>query len=171
MTPEPLWQQYERSVHKVLAEFDPAATVLHDRQLDGRLSGAKRQVDIWASGSVAGATVTIAIECKRYRRAVGIGTVDEFAGKLQDLDVDRGILYSYSGFTQAAANRAANSWPPKIQAVELEPPVLPSGQLSEAAERAAPGEPAFMDHYAALPAELTSERIIRFLVHGEWIGS
>lgn len=34
------------------------------------------------------------VECKRYRRRVAIGDVDQFVGKLIDVGADQGILYS-----------------------------------------------------------------------------
>jgi hypothetical protein len=172
VTSEPLWQQYERSVHQILSRLDPAATILHNQRLQGRLSGAKRQVDVWASGYVASAEVNIAIECKRYRRPVDVGTVDEFAGKLQDLNADRGILYSYSGFTPSAVNRAALSLPPKIQVIELESPAPGEshepydGPSMSMADGIASTD---LWYSAPFPEDLSSEQIARFLQFGEWI--
>ncbi|MER7244327.1 restriction endonuclease [Kribbella sp. NPDC000426] len=166
MPREPLWKEFERSVHQFIAQLDPTTIVRHDQRLPGLLSGALRQVDVWATGSLAGAEITVAFECKRYRRPVAVGTIDEFAGKLQDLGADRGIVYSYSGFTPAAVNRAARAYLPKIQALELPFDAEPyDGPLSSVMPDLST-EPSF---YAPVTEDVTAESIRRFLSDGEWI--
>jgi hypothetical protein len=43
-----------------------------------------------ARGTVVGLEISVAAECKRYARAIGIGAVDQFVGKLLDLGAERG---------------------------------------------------------------------------------
>lgn len=166
--PDPPWQQYEQSVAQLLSAFDPDAEISHNQRIVGRMSRTGRQVDVWAEGRIAGVNILVAVECKRSARPVNVGGVDEFAGKLQDLGADRGILYSWSGFTTAAANRAALSAGPRIQAVELERPEPPyEGPLYDSAIRGGSDEPAFT---APLVNDLDVPDFARFLVTGEWIG-
>lgn len=68
-------------------------------------SGHTRQVDILIEGTVAGTTIRVAVECKDWSRRVGIDTVEQFLGKLADIDADRGIMYSSSGYSQPAHDR------------------------------------------------------------------
>lgn len=103
---DPLWQRYEYSVSLLLAAMDRGARVEHSKWIDGHLSQVRRQVDVLVQGTVVGLEITIAVECKRYRRPVGIERIDQFVGKLLDLAADRGILYSYSGFSESAVCRA-----------------------------------------------------------------
>ena len=162
------WQQYEQSIAQLLSAFDPGAVISHNQRITGRMSRTGRQVDVWAEGWVAGVDIRLAVECKRHARPVNVGVVDEFAGKLQDLGADRGILYSWSGFTAAAANRAALSAGPRIQAVEQEVPKAPhDGPLYESANRDDSEEPAFT---APLTNDLSVQDFTRFLADGEWIG-
>jgi hypothetical protein len=119
---EPLpaqWQRFEMEVANVQATLDPNSTVQHDVRLKGILSGQERQVDVLVRGSTGGQTFTIAVECKHYTRRLGIGAVDEFAGKLLDLGVDRGVLFALSGLTQPAKDRAAGSRFPRIKLGDL----------------------------------------------------
>jgi hypothetical protein len=58
--------------------------------------------------------VSFAVECKRYKNPIGIGVVDEFAGKLADLGVEFGVMYAFSGFGKGATARAAGATQPKI---------------------------------------------------------
>lgn len=162
---DPLWLKYEQAVAQMLSGFDPSSLILHNQRVTGRFSGVGRQVDVWAEGRVAGADIRVAVECKRYNRSVGVGVVDEFAGKLQDLDADRGLLYSWSGFTEAAANRAARSSSPRIQTVDLAAIEPSDGPLYASALGSGEGG------YTAPTAEdLSTEDYVRFLSRGEWIG-
>lgn len=94
--------------------MDPDADVEHDARLPGTVSGTPRQVDVLVTGTIGGIEMRIAVECKRYGKKLGIGKVDEFAGKLVDLGVDRGVLYTLNGVTAAAASRARSAAQPGI---------------------------------------------------------
>jgi hypothetical protein len=142
---------------------------MRNQRITGRMSQAGRQVDVWAAGFIAGVDVNVAIECKRYSRPVNVGTVDEFAGKLQDLNADRGILYSYSGFTSSAVNRAALSSSPRIQAVgllTLDPEPDHDGGPLYAESQTDPSAPSY---YAPLTEDLSVDSYARFLASGEWV--
>lgn len=116
---EPEWRRFEKGIQKLLAGLDPSAEVLHDQQLPGRLSGTSRQVDVLVQGSIAGEKLTIAVECKRYTKPLGIGAVDEFVGKLLDVGVDRGVLYALTGLTGPASARAHGASQPKVSVGDL----------------------------------------------------
>jgi hypothetical protein len=45
--------------------------------------------------------------------------VDQFAGKLLDLGVDRGVLFALNGLTQPARNRAKGAKVPRIEVGDL----------------------------------------------------
>ncbi|MGW6600594.1 restriction endonuclease [Streptomyces sp. NPDC055036] len=108
------WRSFERLVADEVGKLDPNATVQHDARLMGVHSGIERQIDVLASARAVGATVRVAFECKLYKRAVSIGTVEEFIGKLQDVRVDRGVLCVFGGVTPAAFRRLAGVLHPNI---------------------------------------------------------
>ena len=113
------WQLFEAKVADHQNALDPASVVEHDVRMDGLLSKQPRQVDVLVRGSTGGQTFTIAVECKRYAKRLGIGAVDEFAGKLLDIGVDRGVLYALSGLTRPAIDRAEGSVQPRITLGDL----------------------------------------------------
>jgi hypothetical protein len=125
-----LWQIYEMDVKNRAVELDANATVEHNVKLPGKISGTPRQIDVLVTGIVSGEKIEIAIECKKYAKKIGIGKVDEFAGKLEDIGVDRGILYSFEGVTTPAFARAKGAAQPRITLGDLKPriPVLPDWQ-------------------------------------------
>jgi hypothetical protein len=112
---QPLWERYEQDVAEFVASCDPNATVVHNKKIPGKQSGRTRQVDVLVTGTLGGHGISFAVECKRYKNPLGIGVVDEFAGKLADLGVEFGVMYSFSGFGQGATARAAGATQPKIE--------------------------------------------------------
>lgn len=106
----PLWQRYEKDVRDLLDKIDDA-TVTHNVKQTGAVSEVERQIDVLVEGSVTASRITIVVECKHYAKPLGIGKIDEFAGKLADLKVDRGILYALSGVTSGAEARARGAYP------------------------------------------------------------
>jgi hypothetical protein len=117
---DPLWRKYEQAVSLLLAAMDRNANVVHNAMITGRLSGVLRQVDVLARGTVVGLEISVAAECKRYARPVGIGTVDQFVGKLQDLGAESGVPTSDSSFSAAAVRRAFGSSNPNVLLAALE---------------------------------------------------
>ncbi|GAA1662186.1 hypothetical protein GCM10009744_64950 [Kribbella alba] len=161
----PLWKRYELSVRELLAALDPAATVVHNQKIPGRLSGCPRQVDVWAIGTVVGLEISVAVECKRRRRAVDVEIVDQFIGKLLDLGASHGVLYSHSGFTSNAAARASSAQNPCVMVVATETPEIVTGL------QGVPGYPADLLVEDVAPAwieELRSEKFAHWLATGEW---
>lgn len=114
-----LWEIYEADVRNHTAALDADATVQHNVNLPGKISKTPRQIDVLVKGIVAGQEIVIAIECKKYAKKIGIGKIDEFAGKLEDIGVDRGILYSFEGVTGPALARANGASQPKISLGDL----------------------------------------------------
>lgn len=71
----------------------------------------KREVDVLITPQLVGDPVPIVIECKNHEKPIGVGLIDEFVGKLQDIEVppERGIFVSSMGFSSGAENRAAKA--------------------------------------------------------------
>ncbi|MER5769263.1 restriction endonuclease [Streptomyces sp. NPDC001985] len=97
-----------------VSKLDSNATVEHDVKLKGVHSGIERQIDVLASVQALGATMQVVYECKLYKRAVGIGTVEEFIGKILDLRVDRGVLCVFGDVTPSAFRRLAGVIHPRL---------------------------------------------------------
>lgn len=155
----PAWKVYEEQVAKLVASIDARAEVIHNKRIQGRLSTAMRQVDVWVRGSVIGQVIIVAVECKMVSRPLEIGAIDEFAGKLLDLGADRGVLYSASGMTPNAVHRAEGASNPSIIPVSLEAPPGPRG---------APGVPIGLDQpdYAGW---IDAEIYRRLIVGRQWL--
>ncbi|WP_339259757.1 restriction endonuclease [Paenibacillus sp. FSL R5-0713] len=65
-------------------------------------SGVKHQIDAFYEFDLIGVKHKVAIECKNHGRPISKGNVQEFYGKLNDLDNCIGIMVSSSGFQEGA---------------------------------------------------------------------
>jgi hypothetical protein len=78
----------------------------HDVRLPGSLSGTSRQVDVLVEEDLPGGPVVTAIDAKQHARRIDVKQVEAFLGLLQDTGVNRGIMVSVEGYTEAAYTRA-----------------------------------------------------------------
>ena len=69
----------------------------------------RREIDVLVTAEVLGRPMHVAFECKNYGERIGVGKIDEFAGRLEDvgIPVQYGIFVaSRKGFTADALDRA-----------------------------------------------------------------
>lgn len=71
----------------------------------------RREIDVLVTGHILGRPMHLAFECKNYGERIGVGKIDEFKGKLEDVGIpfQYGIFVaSESGFTRDARDRASS---------------------------------------------------------------
>lgn len=111
-------KEFERSVDELLSRLDPGATRTLNAKRIGLRSGREREIDVLIEGTLAGSPISISVECKSYNRTVGIGMIDEFVGKLLDLEVEKGVFYSFGRLSAGAHARAKGAFHPQIEVRE-----------------------------------------------------
>lgn len=101
------YREYENGVADVLCSISGSdVAVERNAHIVGR-SGASRQIDVLVRGRVFGLTdTTLIADCKRWRNTVDIGDVDAFAGMVEDIGAEFGMLISASTSSVNAKNRA-----------------------------------------------------------------
>jgi hypothetical protein len=99
-----LAREYEELVASVARALDPEATVKLGQWIEG--PDGQREVDVEVRGTVDGTDHFVLIECKDWKRPVGIGEIDKLDSRRRDLSADTTIIYSNSGFTGDAIRKA-----------------------------------------------------------------
>lgn len=99
--------ELELLVHKIQQQLAPAAEVLHNVKMRGRQTGANRQIDVLVREKVGQYVIKIVIDCKDYKHRVDVKGVEEFAGLLDDVGAQKGVLVCPAGFSETAKARAA----------------------------------------------------------------
>ena len=91
--------QLEQLVQKIQKQLAPQAEVLHNVKLPGRSSNEDRQIDVLVREKVGQYDINIIIECKDHKRPIDVKGVEEFAGLLNDVGAQKGVLVCPKGFS------------------------------------------------------------------------
>lgn len=102
------YRQYENGVADVLSFLMMGeARVDRNVHLQGRLSGASRQIDILANGRIFNFTeANLVVDCKKWRTPVDVADVGSFLDLVEDVGAEFGLLMTASGASRAAVERA-----------------------------------------------------------------
>jgi len=103
------WRRYEERVYDKLRSEFPDHDIERDVRVRGRKSGIDRQVDVAITRQVAGYDVFGAVECRKVSRRLDVTVVDRFAGFLEDIGADFGIMFAPMGYSEAAHRRAEHA--------------------------------------------------------------
>jgi len=106
MSKFPDWLAYEKAIFEYLRLDHPEAEVAHNASLSGGLSGIPRQIDILVTERFGPKTYVTAFEAKHYSRKIDVKGVEEAIGLFRDVGVDRGVIITTMGYSDAALRRA-----------------------------------------------------------------
>lgn len=98
---DPKWKQFETIIAEIHQQLAPNAVVHHNQQIIGK-SGNPNQFDVTVSQKIGDYPILVVIECKDQKRAVGVGSVREFAERARDAGASLGVMISTSGFAKGA---------------------------------------------------------------------
>jgi predicted helicase len=101
------FREYENGVADVLSFLlGDGVTVERNVRVPCRRRAGKRQVDVLVRGRVFGRDdVTLAVDCKLWKRPIAVGDIDRFLSFLEDVGADLGLLVAVSGYSAAAQAR------------------------------------------------------------------
>jgi hypothetical protein len=122
----PLWKQYEAQIAGSLRkQAAPEATIKFDEhgalKLPGRYSLIDRQIDVLVEGTFAGLDDRrMVVDCKCFSRNIDVPHVETFAGLMDDVNVELGLLITTSGYSAAARRRAHHVRGLRLDVVKLD---------------------------------------------------
>jgi tetratricopeptide (TPR) repeat protein len=102
------WKDYEKEILSQFQEMYPAADITFDAKIKGRYSNIERQIDVLIEDYAAGENIRIMVDAKYFSRNVDVKGVESFIGMMEDVCVDKGLLITQKGYSDAAINRAHN---------------------------------------------------------------
>ena len=85
----------------------PTARVVESSELAEYPKSSPRELDILVEDTVSGHPIRIAVECRDYKRKQDKTWIDTLVGKYRDLQIDKVVAVSSSGFTKGAIEKAA----------------------------------------------------------------
>lgn len=110
---------FQQVVAVVASHMADGASVVESAMVTPIRGGEAREVDVLVTATVGGHEVSVGIEACRWSRKAGVGWVERMKAKHDDLPIDKVVLYSASGFTTSALDKAAEHGIAAIGAEEI----------------------------------------------------
>lgn len=130
---KPDWKNFELAVFKLLSALDPDASITYDAMLPDADTGEPRQRDIWITTTILNHfQIKILVSCKRYKRKLDQQHIDAFIGEMLSSGANKGVIYSYSGFSENAIKKATSKGISCCKLFQNEKPDIPEQLIFDA---------------------------------------
>jgi hypothetical protein len=119
-------KQFEQAVLEFTKTLDPTAKVFFNHKVLDRDTGTSRQVDVWIEAKFGGhLPISILVSCKKHKRKLDITHIDTFAAEVRATRASTGVIYSSSGFTNPALQKALSNGLSCCRLFQKEPSEIP----------------------------------------------
>jgi hypothetical protein len=117
---------FEKAVHAFANTLDPNAEMLFDHKVPDRDTGTPRQCDVWINAKFGGHwPLSILVSCKDHKKKLNVDDIGAFRDEIRSTGASTGVIYSKSGFTQPAIEKAKSSGIACCRLYENEPADMP----------------------------------------------
>ena len=117
---------FEKAVYAFVNTLDPKAEVLFDHKVPDRDTGTPRQCDVWINANFGGHwPLSILVSCKDHKKKLNISDIGTFKDEIHSTGASTGVIYSKSGFTKPAIEKAKSSGIACCRLYENEPADIP----------------------------------------------
>jgi len=82
---QPKWLEFEKLVTNIQKTLAPQAKVTHNETLKGK-NGVEHQCDVVLRSNIAQFGFLCIIECKHWKKRVGLEVVRDFLSKVKDVE-------------------------------------------------------------------------------------
>jgi len=105
----PRWKILENVVAAIEASLNgvPGANIIPNAGVPDRVSGTRRQVDVFIEVPTGARQIRVGIEVRHEKARVDLPEAEGLIAKLKKLDIDVGCIVSSSGFTASVEEAAA----------------------------------------------------------------
>jgi hypothetical protein len=102
-----LGSEFEEAVFRFAKTLDPQAEILFDHFIPDRDTDEPRQCDVWINAKFGGHwPLSILISCKDHKRKLHSGDIGTFCDEVRSTRANVGVIYSRSGFSKPALQKA-----------------------------------------------------------------
>ena len=100
-------KSFEIAVYEFLKALAPGSKVDFDCKIPDKDTRKLRQVDAWIVTKIAGhIPISILLSCKDYKRKLNVSHIETFLSEIDSTSASTGVIYSSSGFSNAALEKA-----------------------------------------------------------------
>jgi len=123
------WRRFEEAVTRFARALDLKSEVLFDHKVPDRETGELRQCDAWINAKYGGHwPFTIYVSCKdrsKSKRKLDQGHIDTFSGEILARGASMGVIYTNTGFSEPALEKARKKGIPCCRLYRNEPADIP----------------------------------------------
>ncbi len=129
----PEWKQFEIAVAEFLRALDQNAKVTHDAKIPDAHTGKPRQRDVWVEGNLCQLfPIKVLVSCKFTADRLNEQDIDAFNGEFIASRANKGVIYSKTGFTDAAIDKSKVLGFSCCRLYSNQPPDLPEALILSA---------------------------------------
>jgi len=100
-------KSFEVAAYEFLKALAPGSKVNFDYKTPDRDTGKLRQADAWIVIKIAEhIPISILLSCKDYKRKLNVSHIETFLSEINSTSASTGVIYSSSGFSSAALEKA-----------------------------------------------------------------
>lgn len=100
------WQEYQTAVGKLYKNMEGMGVVKQNTCILDKITGQKRQIDVWCEINVDGHKINILIDAKYRKEKLDIKDLEEVEGLANAVKANKIIIVTNSGWTEPAQKRA-----------------------------------------------------------------
>ena len=101
---------FEKAVFEFAKTLKPSVEVLFNHKVPDADTKTMRQCDVWINAKLGGHfPLHILVSCKDHTRKLHVGDIGTFRDEIRSTGASTGIIYSKSGFTRQALEKAQAS--------------------------------------------------------------
>lgn len=115
-----VWKDYEKLAAAIQQSLTPNSRVKWNDRVYGHISKKNRQVDVTVHIDLPPYRLLIAIDCKAYRNRVDVKDVEQSIGLFRDIQANKGVIVSNSGFTDGAQRVAVEAGIELLSVIDAE---------------------------------------------------
>lgn len=100
------WQEYQQAVGLMYENMEAMGTLKQNIYLPDRITGQKRQIDLWWEVNVSGHTINILIDAKYRKEKIDVKDLEEVEALGASVKANKVIIVTNSGWTEPALRKA-----------------------------------------------------------------
>lgn len=100
------WQEYQDAVGALYEAMQDIGKVYKNKYIPDKITGQKRQVDVWCEKRVGEHLIKILIDAKRRSEKIDVKDVEEIQALADAVNADKAVIVTNSNWTKPAKKKA-----------------------------------------------------------------
>ncbi|MFC7526135.1 restriction endonuclease [Parapedobacter sp. GCM10030251] len=101
------WQEYQTAVSTLYDKMDLMGRLSYNVRRTDKITGQKRQIDVWWEINIGGHVINILIDAKFNKTVIDVNEIDSVASLAESVNANKAIIVTNNGYTDPALKKAA----------------------------------------------------------------